>query len=304
MFTNPVGRRGLSAADTRPEETGMQQLDPEDGLAIWDFTEGSELPGENLAIERLGLGGSSETWFVWNPGLWSPAVLKLVRPHEIRRQRAIQSLRRETAALAGNLHPGLPRLLSDGISDPIPHILSEYIDGPALDEELDKNGAIGAEEAALLGAQLLPALASLHHRGLAHLDLKSANVALRDGHPILLDFDTVAPIGTLQDPGHPVGTEGYCAPEQEACEPITVAMDLYGLGMVLAEAVTGVPRAEGAEIPPSPLAPLIQQLRSEQPAERGTTGDVLVALAETAGDLLRPWPAWLDRYASDSQPVP
>jgi serine/threonine protein kinase len=282
----------------------MEQLDPEDGLAVWDFTEGSELPGGNLAVERLGVGGSGETWLVWNPGLWSPAVLKLVRPHEVRPQRAIQALCRETAALAGNLHPALPRLLADGTSDPLPHILIEYIDGPALDEEIDKNGAIGAEEAALLGAQLLPAVASLHHRGLAHLDLKPANIVLRDGHPILLDLGLAAPIGALQDAGHPVGTEGYCAPEQEACEPVSVAMDLYGLGMILAEAVTGVPRAKGAEIPPSPLAPLIRQLRSEQPAERGTTADVLVALAEAAGKVLRPWPAWLDRYAAVPQPVP
>jgi serine/threonine protein kinase len=109
---------------------------------------------------------------------------------------------------------------------------------------------------------------------------------------------------SLQPPGYPVGTEGYCAPEQEACEPVSLAMDLYGLGMILAEAVTGVPRAEGAEIPPSPLAPLIQQLLAEQPANRGTTADVLIALANAAGELLRPWPAWLDRYTAVSQPVP
>jgi eukaryotic-like serine/threonine-protein kinase len=282
----------------------MEQLDPEDGLAIWDFTEGSELPGGNLAVERLGVGGRSETWLVWNPGLWSPAVMKLARPHQVSRRRVVETLWRETAALAGNLHPALPRLLADGTGDPVPHILIEYIDGPALDEEIDKNGAIGAEEAALLGAQLLPAVASLHQRGLAHLDLKPANVVLRDGHPMLLDFGTAGPIGTSQPAGQPVGTEGYCAPEQEACEPVSLEMDLYGLGMILAEAVTGVPRAKGAEIPPSPLAPLIRQLLSEQPAERGTTGKVLVALANAAGELLRPWPAWLDRYAAVSQPVP
>jgi serine/threonine protein kinase len=227
----------------------------------------------------------------------------MARPHQVRRQGAVETLCQETAALAGNLHPALPRLLADGTSDPVPHILIEYIDGPALDEELDENGAIGTAEAALLGAQLLPALASLHHRGLAHLDLKSENVLLRDGHPILVDFGSVQPIGSLQPAGNPAGTEGYAAPEQEACEPVSVAMDLYGLGMVLAEAVTGVPRAEGTEIPPSPLAPLIRQLRSEQPAERGTTGEILVALANAAGEF-RPWPAWLDRYATDSQPVP
>jgi serine/threonine protein kinase len=278
----------------------MEQLDPEDGLAVWDFTEGSELPGENIAVERLGVGTRSETWLVWNPGLWSPAVLKLARPHHY--SRAVRTLCRETAALAGNFHPALPRLLADGTSAPVPHILVEYIDGPALDEEIDANGAIGPEEAALLGAQLLPALASLHDRGLAHLDLKPANVILRDGHPILLDFGAARPIGTLQPAGHPVGTEGYIAPEQEACEPVSVAMDLYGLGMVLAEAVTGVSRAEGAEIPPSPLVAIIRRLRSEQPAERGATADVLVALAEAAGEF-RPWPAWLDRYAAISQPV-
>jgi serine/threonine protein kinase len=282
----------------------MEQLDPEDGLAIWDFTKGSEVPGANLAVERLGVGESSETWLVWNPRLWSPAVLKLARPHQIRPPRPVRTLYRETAALAGNLHPALPRLLSDGTSDPMPHILIEYIGGPALDEEIDKNGAIGPEEAALLGAQLLPAIASLHHRGLVHLDLKPANIVLRDGHPILLDFGTAAPIGTLQPPGYPVGTEGYAAPEQEACEPVSLAMDLYGLGMILAEAVTGVPRAEGAQIPPSPLAPLIQQLLAEQPANRGTTADILIALANAAGQLLRPWPAWLDRYTAVSQPVP
>ena len=288
----------------------MQQLDTEDGQAVWDgepvwdLTEGSELPGKNFAVERLEVGGRCETWLVWNPSLWSPAVLKLARPHQLGRSGAVRTLYRETAALAGNLHPALPRLLADGTSDPMPYILIEYINGPALDEEIDENGAISAEEAAVLGAQLLPALASLHDRGLAHLDVKPANVVLRDGQPILLDFGAARPIGSLQNAGFPVGTDGYIAPEQEACEPVTLAMDLYGLGMVLAEAVTGVPRAEGAEIPPSPLAPLIRQLRSEQPAERGTTGDVLVALAEAAGEPLRPWPAWLDRHVAVSHPVP
>jgi serine/threonine protein kinase len=229
--------------------------------------------------------------------------MKMARPHQVRHPRAVHTLRHETAALAGNLHPGLPRLLADGTSDPVPHILIEYIDGPALDEEIAENGAIGAAEAASLGAQLLPAVASLHDRGLVHLDLKAANIVLRDGHPILLDFGSARHTGSLQPAGNPVGTEGYAAPEQEACEPVSVAMDLYGLGMVLAEAVTGVARAEGAEIPPSPLAPIIRQLRSEQPAERGATGDILAALADAAGEF-RPWPAWLDRYVAVSQPVP
>jgi serine/threonine protein kinase len=277
----------------------MVLVDTQDGLAVWEFTEGTELAGGNLAIERLGVGMRCETWLVWNPGLWSPAVLKLARPHQVGHPRAVRTLCRETAALTGNLHPSLPRLLTDGTDSPVPYILVEYVDGPALDEELDENGALAFEEAAVLGAQLLPALTSLHRRGLAHLDVKPDNVVLRDARPVLLDFGTARPLGSSQPADHPVGTPGYAAPEQEACEPVSIAMDLYGLGMVLAEAVTGAPIAKAAEIPPSPLAPVIRQLLAEEPAERGSTPDVLVALADVAGDL-RPWPDWLDRYAASA----
>jgi eukaryotic-like serine/threonine-protein kinase len=97
----------------------MEQLDPEDGQAVWDgepvwdLTKGSELPGGNLAIERLDVGVRCETWLVWNPGLWSPAVLKLARPHQLGHSGAVRTLYRETAALASNLHPTLPRLLAE-----------------------------------------------------------------------------------------------------------------------------------------------------------------------------------------------
>ena len=269
----------------------------DDGLPVWVCAEGGELPGGTLAIERLGVGARCETWLVWSLRLWSPAVLKLARPHQIRHPRATKTLRRETTALAGNLHPSLPRLLADGTTELVPHILIEYIDGPALDEELDEHGPLTATEAALLGAQVLPALATLHQRGLAHLDLKPENVVLRDSRPTLIDFDSARQIGSLQPAGRPVGTEGYVSPEQEACEPVSAAMDLYGLGMILAEAVTGVPRAQDAEIPPSPLAGVIARLLSEEPTERGTTAETLLALAAAAGDV-RPWPAWADRHAA------
>jgi eukaryotic-like serine/threonine-protein kinase len=250
-------------------------IDTEDGLAVWDWAEGCELPGGSFAVERLGVGHRCETWLVWSVAHWSPAVLKAARPHQIRHPRALKSLRRETAALGGNLHPALPRLLADGTEDAIPHILVEYIDGPTLADELEENGLLTAPEAALLGAQLLPALMALHHRGLAHLDVKPDNVVLRDGRPVLIDYGSARRIGSDQPPGHPVGTLGYASPEQEACEPVSAAMDLYSLGRTLAEAYGQLPDSLRCLVAPGP-----------------TTEQALRALAATAGEL-RPWPAWL-----------
>ncbi len=270
----------------------VDAVDVEDGLPVWASAEGCELPGGTLAIERLGIGQRCETWLVWSPSLWSPAVLKLARPHQFRHPRAAKSLRRETAALDGNLHPALPRLFADGTDDAVPHLLIEYVDGPSLADELDENGALDPSEVALLGAQLLPAVMSLHQRGLAHLDLKPDNIVLRDARPILIDFGSARRLGSLQPSGHPVGTLGYAPPEQEACEPVSAAMDLYALGQTLQEALTGgVPGINHD----SEVQVVIDGLLASDPQARGDAAGALVALARSAG-AARPWPGWLDRF--------
>jgi serine/threonine protein kinase len=250
-------------------------VDTEDGLPVWDWAEGCELPGGTFAIERLGIGHRCEAWLVWSVALWAPAVLKAARPHQINHPRAAKALRRETAALAGNVHPSLPRLFADGTQDPIPHLLLEYVDGPTLADELEDNGALSAEEGALLGAQLLPALMALHDRGLAHLDVKPDNIVLRDARPVLIDFGSTRRIGSEQPAGHPVGTEGYASPAQEACEPVSAEMDLYSLGRTIAECCERLPAGLECLLAPHP-----------------TTAKALAALADAAGDL-RPWPRWL-----------
>jgi serine/threonine protein kinase len=249
--------------------------DDVDGLPVWDWAEGCEVPGGTFAIERLGVGHRCETWLVWSVQLWAPAVLKAARPHQLRHPRAVKSLRRETAALAGNLHPALPRLFADGTDYPIPHVLVEYVDGPTLADELEDNGLLSVPETANLGAQLLPALMTLHSRQLAHLDVKPDNVVLRDGRPVLIDFGSTRRIGSEQPAGHPVGTEGYASPAQEACEAVSAEMDLYSLGRTLAEACRDLPDGLRFLLAPHP-----------------TTQRALAALADAAGEL-RPWPAWL-----------
>ena len=282
-------------------------IDEQDGAPVWLCAPGSELPGGFLAWERLGVGLRSETWLVWSVPLWCPAVLKLTRPHQIEHPRAARSLTREAAALSGQPHPALPRLYRDGSTADIPHIAMEYIDGPALDEELTANGPLAEPEVALLGAQLLTGLVGLHRRGMAHVDLTPANIILRDLRPVLIDFGSARRIGRSQPIGRPIGTPGYAAPELETGEPISSGMDLYGLGAILHEALTGHPTFDpsypGPERPPpqalghSALGELVLTLLHPDPAKRPYTHEALTTLADTVPDDLRPWPTWADPLA-------
>lgn len=247
----------------------------------------------------MGFGRWVETWLVWSVRYWCPAVLKVGRPGHSGSERVRRSLRREVAAL-DTRHPGLPRLVADGTESAEPYVLTEYVDGPDLAEAVDETGVLDPVDVALLGAQLLPALMDLHRRGLAHLDVKPENVVLGDGRPVLVDCGSARAIGSLQPPGRPVGTEGYAAPELEACEPVSAAMDLYGLGTVLAEALTGVPFPDGGPLPRTTVTGLVERSLSSAPDDRGRAGDVLDELARCCGNRW-PWPEWLDRYATRSR---
>jgi eukaryotic-like serine/threonine-protein kinase len=214
-------------------------VDDEDGEPVWSYPENAPMPGGHRAWERLGVGLRCETWLVWSPQLWGPAVVKLPRPHQVAHPRVARSLIREVAALRDNHHPVLPRLYADGVSAIVPYIAVEYVDGPALADEIDLTGPLCADDVALLGIQVLTGLRTLHRRGLAHVDVKPDNIVLRDGRPVLIDFGSAREIGAKQPAGRPVGTPGYAPPEMEACEPITAAMDVFALGITLREAMTG-----------------------------------------------------------------
>jgi eukaryotic-like serine/threonine-protein kinase len=269
----------------------------EDGDLAWDFPEGAEvLPGV-LAAEPLGVGHRLETWLVWRRQGWHPAILKLPRPHQLTHARALASLRRELAGLAaGAGHPAFPRLVFDGSGHDLPHLLMEYLDGPSLAETVDEDGPLGVIDTALLGTSLLPALVVLHERGLAHVDVKPENVLLPDGRPKLVDFASAREIGSTQPQGMPVGTPGYVAPEMERCDPISASMDVFGLGTVLAEALTGRPFPDHPELPDGPLAAVVERLLDPDPARRGSIADTQRDLVAVIPDDRRPWPAWADAH--------
>jgi serine/threonine protein kinase len=268
-------------------------LDDEDGAPIWRHAEGEPLPGGPLAVTRLAVGIRCETWLAWSVNPWCPVVMKLARPHLTTHPRAIRALHREITALTGAAHPAMPRLIADGTQHTVPHLIMEYIDGPALDEELDRTGPMTEPNAALLGAQILAVVADLHSRGLAHLDLKPENIVLRDGRPVVIDYGSARVIGAPQPVGKPIGTEGYASPEQEACQPIAATMDCYGVGAILHEALTDEQVGSG-EVP-ADMYPVVTGLLEPDPDRRMTVPEAMLALADLLPIDRRPWPKWADR---------
>lgn len=275
----------------------------DDGLSVSALSAGDRLPGGLRAWERLGVGHRCETWLAWSARLCAPVVVKFPRPHELDNARAREALRREVRALQDALHPGLPVLYADGTATGVPYIEVEYLDGPCLDEEVDDRGRLDPIETALLGVQLLAAVRFVHARELLHADIKPANVVLRAGRPVLLDFGSARPIGARQPAGSLIGSPGYAAPELEAGAPLTPPMDLYGVGATLYEALAGHPAFE-AELaaaerpdpqPPdgTPVSELVTTLLDPDEAGRPTLVQALDALIRVCADAdVPPWPAW------------
>lgn len=270
---------------------GVPEVD-DDGFPVWSCPEGTEFPGHTLTVRRLGVGSRCEAWLVWSVPLWCPAVLKLPRPHLREHPRAVKALRREVDALAGPPHPGLLRLIEDGTEQSLPYLMLEYVDGPDLDDVLDDNGPLQPAEAALLGVQLVGAVRALHAQGLAHLDVKPANVVLRDGRPVLIDYGSARTIGSAQPPGLPVGTAGYTAPEQEACLPVSASMDVYGVGATLHAALTEECPGDLEGPPPRMLEGLLEP----DPARRLDVAGAALALLRWIPEQYRPWPRWADPH--------
>ena len=285
---------GTAALDSRAAG-GDQLVDDEDGEPLWSYAQGALMPGGLRAWERIGVGARCETWLVWSPRLWSPAVVKLPRPHQVGHPRAARTLAREVAALRNNLHPVLPRLYADGVAERVPYVALEHVDGPTLADELDLSGPLGPADVAMLGIQLLTGLRAVHQRGIAHVDVKPDNVLLRDGRPVLIDFGSARRIGAHQPAGHPVGTLGYAPPEMEACEPISARMDVFALGVTLREALTGPSETASSDTASSDTAAVIDRFCEPDPARRPSVDAALTLLGATLPDDVRPWPEWARR---------
>ncbi|SFR05787.1 Serine/threonine protein kinase [Lentzea waywayandensis] len=198
--------------------------------------------------EVLGTGGVAQVRRARDVLLARDVAIKLFRPGEDLAD--AQRIDNEICALAGLSHPGLVTVYDADPGGETPYVVLELIEGSTLRERASK-GPMAVEDVRRVGAALADALAHVHARGLVHRDVKPSNILLdAEDQPRLADFGLVRFNGgaSLTRTGHVVGTAAYLAPEQVRGQEVTAATDVYALGLVLLECLTGRREYEGAEV--------------------------------------------------------
>jgi hypothetical protein len=263
----------------------------------------TELIAGRYRLERLlGHGGMADVYRAADESGGPPVAVKVVRSTDPELARRIT---REARAVAGFDHPGLVRLLETGVHDQHAYMVMELVEGPTLAERL-RRGPLAPDRCATLGASLAGALAYVHRRGVVHRDVKPANVLLGPGPRVrLTDFGIaqVLDASAATVTGTTLGTAAYMAPEQLAHHRVGAEADVWALGAVLLECMTGqrafegtpaevvarrlagaVPSPEGL---PAPWRMLLASMLEPDPARRPEAAEVSDMLHAPA--FARPW---------------
>ena len=184
-------------------------------------------------------GMNADVFAVWHHGLRTPLICKRLRPIDEHDRKWRRLLLAEGAALAKLNHPGIVHLISQNRTARLPYLLLEHVGNKTLRDEMLERGPFDIPYAVRLVQHVGAALAYMHERGFLHRDLKPSNIILRNERPVLLDFGVVWKWREGRRPSDRSGTPQYLAPEQVMREALTPATDVYGLGALLFELITG-----------------------------------------------------------------
>jgi hypothetical protein len=233
---------------------------------------------------EIGRGGFGSVYEAVDPELGRNVALKALRPHRTGRELSAEWIKKEAEAVAKLNHPNIVTLFDVGRCTAGPYLVMELLRGETLAARLEK-GALPLDEALRVADEMSGGLAHAHGQGVLHRDLKPANAFLcEDGRVKILDFGLAHLLGS--EVGSSGGTPGFMAPEQARGETVDERADVYALGVVLFQLLTGkLPYEKKAErgvpsggtppeIPgaPSALVKILGRLLARDPAERMANG--------------------------------
>ena len=191
---------------------------------------------------RIGTGGMADVYLAEDETLHRQVAIKILADRYTRDEGFVERFRREATAAAGLNHPNIVSIYDRGESEGTYYIAMEYIDGPTLKEEITSRAPLPEAEAVGYAQQVLQALEFAHRRGVIHRDIKPHNMMLtEDGLLKVTDFGIARAANQVEmtEVGSIVGTAQYLSPEQARGQTVGPQSDIYSLGVVLYEMLTG-----------------------------------------------------------------
>ena len=237
------------------------------------MVEGSRLSERYLILERIAVGGMGGVYLARDEKLNREVTVKVLKEDLAEDPLFVERFRREARAVAALSHPNVATVYDYGEDDGHRFIVMEYIEGRDLARLLREEGPLDPERVARIGAGIARALDHAHSAGVIHRDVKPANAIVSAGDRVkVTDFGIARAVGesTLTATGSVMGTAQYISPEQAAGDPVGPHSDIYALGIVLYEMLTGAVPFSGDKA----IAVAMRHVSDDVPAPSATNPEV------------------------------
>ena len=276
------------------------------------ITQDTVVDGRYRLVNRVGSGGMAVVWCAEDLQLGRKVALKLLHERFAEDHEFVERFRREASSAAGLQHPNVVSVYDRGEWEGTYYIAMEFLDGETLKDLVDREAPLRTDVAIELALQILRAARFAHRRGIIHRDFKPHNVIVDHEHRAKVTDFGIARAGAsdMTQTGSIMGTAQYLSPEQAQGEAVGAASDLYSIGIVLYEMLTGRVPFEGdtavtialkqvseLPVPPSHVNPeidpaleaVVLRALEKEPAARFADADEFIAALEGArGGMMPP----------------